>query len=314
MELRHLRYFLAVAEAGSLKLAAEKKLRTTQPSLSRQIRDLEHELGAPLFLRSARGVELTAAGRVFLDHARVMLSQAETAVQSVRQIAAPARPTFTLGFMIGHESTWVPWALQALGEQLPHMHVVLSTQNSPQLAAGLTQGLIDAAFLRREDGGPGLEYLLLAEEPLEVYLPKVHRLAARSTIALRDLARETFLSISGKAMSASGRPPALRLAIDRFFRKRGIEIRPSHEVDNLGSIMSLIASTGGLALLPAYARTFLPGAVTTRPLRGSAPTIDLSIGYRKANASPLLREFLAQVRKNAGPGAPARGRLNRVTA
>jgi LysR family hca operon transcriptional activator len=295
MELRHLRYFIAVAEAGSLKLAAEKKLHTTQPSLSRQIRDLERELGAALFLRSARGVELTASGRVFLDHARVMLSQAETAVQAVRHVVSPAKPTLTLGFMIGHESTWIPWALEALGDQLPHIHVVLSTQNSPQLALGVTQGLIDAAFLRREDGGPGLEYLLLVEEPLEVYLPKAHPLAARNAVALQDLAKETFLSISGRAMNASGRPPALRLAIDRFFKKCGVEIRPSHEVDNLGGIMSLIASTGGVALLPAYARTFLPSAVTTRPLRGFRPKIDLSIGYRKMDGSLILKRFLSKV-------------------
>jgi LysR family transcriptional regulator, hca operon transcriptional activator len=295
MELRHLRYFVAVAEAGSLKLAAEEKLHTTQPSLSRQIRDLEQELGTPLFLRSPRGVELTAAGRVFLDHARVMLSQAETAVQSVRHVVSPAKPTLTLGFMIGHESTWVPKALQVLSDQLPHIHVVLSTQNSPQLALGVTQGLIDAAFLRREDGGPGLDYLLLAEEPLEVYLPKAHPLAARNTIGLQDLTKETFLSISGKAMNASGRPPALRLAIDRFIKKSGVEIRPSHEVDNLGGMMSLIASTGGVALLPTYARTFLPSAITTRPLRGFTPKIDLSIGYRKANASPILKRFLAKL-------------------
>ncbi|HEY0256146.1 MAG TPA: LysR substrate-binding domain-containing protein [Candidatus Methylacidiphilales bacterium] len=299
MELRHLRYFMAVAEAGSLKLAAEEKLHTTQPSLSRQIRDLEHEVGTPLFLRSPRGVELTAAGRVFLDHARVMLSQAEIAVRSVRQIANPAKPTFTLGFMIGHDSTWIPKALHVLREQLPRIHVVISTQNSPQLAAGLSQGLIDVAFLRQEDGGPGLQYLLLAEEPLEVYLPKDHPLAAKTAIGLQEIAGETFLSISGTAMSASGRPPALRLAIDRYFKKGGVSIKPSHEVDNLGGIMSLIASTGGVALLPAYARTFLPSTVTTRPLRGFTPKIDLSVGYRKANASPILKLFLSRVGKLA---------------
>ena len=301
MELRHLRYFIAVAEAGSLKLAAEEKLHTTQPSLSRQIRDLEHEVGTPLFLRSTRGVELTAAGRVFLDHARVMLSQAETAVRSVRQIATPAKPTFTLGFMIGHDSTWVPQALHVLRDQLPRIHVVISTQNSPQLALGLSQGLIDVAFLRQEDGGPGLEYLLLAEEPLEVYLPKNHPLAAKAAIGLQEIKGETFLSISGTAMSASGRPPALRQAIDRYFKKGGVSIKPSHEVDNLGGIMSLIASTGGVALLPAYARTFLPRTVTTRPLRGFTPKIDLSVGYRKANTSPILKLFLSGVRKLARP-------------
>jgi len=299
MEFRHLRYFIAVAEAGSLKLAAEEKLHTTQPSLSRQIRDLEHEVGAPLFVRSSRGVALTEAGKVFLDHARVMLSQAESAVRSVRQMANPAKPTLKLGFMIGHDSTWVPKVLHVLRDQLPHIHVVISTQNSPQLAAGLSQGLIDVAFLRREDGDAGLEYLVLIKESLEVYLPKDHPLTAKAAIGLREIAGETFLSISGTAMSASGRPPALRQAIDRYLKKSGVHIKPSHEVDNLGGIMSLIVSTGGVALLPTYARTFLPGTVTTRPLRGFTPKIDLSVSYRKGNASPILKMFLSRVGKLA---------------
>ena len=295
MELRHLRYFVAVAEAGSLKVAAEAKLHTTQPSLSRQIRDLEHEVGAPLFLRSARGVTLTAAGRIFLDHARLMLSQAEAAVQSVRQIVHPAKPTFTLGFMIGHDSTWVPRALHVLRDKLPDLHVVISTQNSPQLAAALSQGFVDVAFLRQEDGGPGLAYILLEEEPIEVYLPEDHPLADRTAISPREIVGETFLSIAGTAMSVSGRPPALRLAIDRYLKKNGANIKPSHEVDNLGGIMSLIVSTRGIALLPAYARTFLPGSVTTRPLLGLTPKIDLSVAYRETNTSPILKQFLSQL-------------------
>jgi LysR family transcriptional regulator, hca operon transcriptional activator len=296
MELRHLRYFVAVAEAGSLKLAAQEKLHTTQPSLSRQIRDLEHEVGTPLFLRSARGVELTAAGKVFLDHARVVLSHAETALRSVRQIT---KPTFALGFMIGHDSTWIPKALHVLRDKLPEIHVVISTQNSPQLAAALSQGLIDVVFLRQEDGGPGLEYLLLIEEPLEIYLPNDHPLAKRTAISLQEVAAETFLSISGTAMTASGRPPALRLAIDRYLKESGVNIKPSHEVDNLGGVMSLIVSTGGVALLPAYAKTFLPGSVTTRPLRGYTPKIDLSVGYREANDSPVLKLFLSRIKEHA---------------
>jgi LysR family hca operon transcriptional activator len=296
MELRHLRYFVAVADAGSLKLAAEEKLHTTQPSLSRQIRDLEHEVGTPLFSRSARGVKLTAAGKVFLDHARVVLSQAETALRSVRQMT---KPTFALGFMIGHDSTWIPKALSVLRDKLPEIHAIISTQNSPQLAAALSQGLIDVAFLRREDGGPGLEYLLLSEEPLEVYLPKDHPLAKRTAISLQEVAGEIFLSISGTALSTSGRPPALRLAIDRYLKTSGVNIKPSHEVDNLGGVMSLIVSTRGVALLPAYAKTFLPSSVTARPLRGFTPKIDLSVGYREANDSPVLKVFLSRIKEHA---------------
>lgn len=286
---------MAVAEARSLKLAAEEKLRTTQPSLSRQIRDLEDEVGTPLLVRGAKGVELTPAGRVFLDHARVMLSQAEVAVQSARQIAHPAKPSFALGFMIGHDRTWLPEALRLIRDELPNIHVVISTQNSPQLATALLHGGIDLAFLRREDGGNELEFRTLVEESFEVFLPSNHPLAAKDAIDVQDIVGETFISVSGTALSISGKQPALRRAIDKYLKDNGIEIRPSHEVDNLGGVMSLIPSTRGLALLPLYARTFLPDSVTTRPLRGLGPKIDLSVGYRKANPSPILKLFLSRI-------------------
>jgi LysR family hca operon transcriptional activator len=299
LELRHLRYFVAAAEARSLKLAAEERLHTTQPSLSRQIRDLEDEVGTPLFVRGAKGVELTPAGRVFLDHARVMLSQAEAAVQSARQIAYPTKPSFALGFMIGHDTTLLPGALKLLRDELPNIHVVISTQNSPQLAAALLHGGIDVAFLRREDGSGDLDFRTLVEESFHVFLPSNHPLAANDTVALQELAREIFISVSGTALSISGKQPALRRAIDKFLNDSGIKIRPSHEVDNLGSVMSLIASTGGVALLPLYAKTFLPDTVTTRPLQGPGPKIDLSVGYRKANPSSILKLFLSRVNELA---------------
>jgi hypothetical protein len=99
MELRHLRYFIAVAEEGSLTVAAEKRLHTAQPSLSRQIRDLEYEVGVPLLTRSVHGVELTPAGRAFLDHARLALTQAEAAAEAARRAAQPVKPTFAIGFL-----------------------------------------------------------------------------------------------------------------------------------------------------------------------------------------------------------------------
>jgi LysR family transcriptional regulator, hca operon transcriptional activator len=295
MELRHLRYFVAVAETGSFTTAAEQRLHTAQPSLSRQIRDLEEEVGTPLFLRGARGVELTPSGRVFLDHARVMLSQAEVAVQSARRTASPTKPSLALGFMIGHDTTWLPEALKLLRNELPKIHVVISTQNSPQLAEALLHGGIDVAFLRKEDGSGDLDYRPLVEETFEVFLPSDHPLAAKAAIDVREIVGETFISVSGTALSISGKQPALRRAIDRYLKGQGIEIKPSHEVDNLGGVMSLIASTRGVALLPRYAKTFLPASVITRPLRGSGPTIDLSVGYRRANTSPILKLFLSRV-------------------
>src|ERR1700682_3751431 len=102
MELRHLRYFIAVAEAGSLTVAAQQTLHTSQPSLSRQIRDLEDEVGAQLLTRRARGIELTPAGRAFLEHARSALSQVEAGIEGARRAAHPTKPCFTMGFLTGH--------------------------------------------------------------------------------------------------------------------------------------------------------------------------------------------------------------------
>src|SRR6476660_3760204 len=137
MELRHLRYFVAVAETESLSLAAKARLHTSQPSLSRQIRDLEKEIGAQLLTRGARGIELTPAGRVFLDHARAVLSQVETATEAARRIAHPAKPCFVMGFLTGHEPTWMTGVLGILRDELPNVDVMISSQYSPRLADGL---------------------------------------------------------------------------------------------------------------------------------------------------------------------------------
>ncbi len=288
MELRHLRYFVAVAEAGSLTVAAERKLHTSQPSLSRQIRDLEDEVGAQLLTRTARGIDLTPAGRAFLEHARVALSQVEAAAEAARRIAHPAKPCFSMGFLTGHELTWMPEALQILRDALPNIDVMISSQYSPRLADGLSKGKIDAAFLRREQGMPGLAFRLLVREPLVVVLPANHRLATLKAIAPQDLVGETFVTVSNTA-------PVLRGVIDNYLKRSRIKITPAHEVDHVTMGMSLIVSTGGVGLLPAYAQNFLPSSVTSRPLKGDAPTVELVLGYKKSNQSPILKLLLSRL-------------------
>src|SRR5258705_11536365 len=143
MELRHLRYFVAVAEEGSLTNAAERRLHTAQPSLSRQIRDLELEVGVSLLTRGARGIELTAAGRAFLDHARLALLQVEIAREAAQRAARPETASFVLGFLTGHELVWLPEALRILRDEQPDVEITLSSQSSPDLAAALVRGKID---------------------------------------------------------------------------------------------------------------------------------------------------------------------------
>jgi len=303
MELRHLRYFVAVAEEGSLTLAAEKRLHTAQPSLSRQIRDLEYEVGVQLMSRSVHGIELTAAGRAFLDHARLALTQADAAGEAARRAAQPAKPTFALGFLTGQEMDWLPETMRILQNELPNIEVSVSSQYSPDLAQALLRGKLDLAFMRPEAHMPDLDYKVVVKEPLIVAMPSDHRLASHDTVALQEIAGEIFIGMSNTA-------PTLQVIIDEYLERSGMDLRPAHRVDNLAMAMSLIASTRGVALLPIYAKNFLPWSVTSRPLRGKAPTIDLVIGYHKANTSPILRTFLSRIddltarisSKGRGPG------------
>jgi LysR family hca operon transcriptional activator len=182
----------------------------------------------------------------------------------------------------------MPEALRILRDELPNIDVMVSSQYSPLLADGLSKGKIDAAFLRRERGMPELEYRVLVKEPLMVVLPSDHRLAALKAISPKDLVGETFVIVSNTA-------PVLRAVIDKYLKGSGIDITPAHEADHLAMGMSLIASTGGVGLLPAYAQNFLPSSVTSRPLKGDAPTVDLVLGYKKSNQSPILRLLLSRL-------------------
>ena len=138
------------------------------PAVSQSTRscDLETEVGVQLLTRSARGVELPAAGRAFLDHARLALAQAEAAIEAARRVANPARPGFALGFLTGQEMDWLPEAMRVLRDVLPEIEVTISSQYSPLLGEALTRGILDLAFMRAEPGMPDLTYQLVAEELL----------------------------------------------------------------------------------------------------------------------------------------------------
>jgi LysR family transcriptional regulator, hca operon transcriptional activator len=287
MELRHLRYFVAVIEEGSLTTAADLRLHTSQPSLSRQIRDLEYQVGAELLSRSVHGVKLTAAGKAFLDHARLALAQVDAAVEAARRAAQPARKTFAIGFQTGHEMNWLAKAMHVLRDELKNIHVTILSDYSPDLAEALVRGRLEVAFLRAEPTFD-LGYEVVDHEPLIVLMPSDHRLTAREAIHPREFIGEIFIGGSNKAT-------VLRKVTEDYLQRSGLEIKLDHGIDNMAMAMSLVASTRGLALMPAYARNLLPWSVVSRPLEGEAPTIELAVGYNRANSSPILELFLSRL-------------------
>jgi LysR family hca operon transcriptional activator len=178
--------------------------------------------------------------------------------------------------------------MRIMRDELPNIEVTVTSQHSPDLADGLMRGKLDLAFMRREPLASDLTFDVVVKEPLVAVLPSDHRFASRKAIRLNDVIDEPFISVSKTA-------PTLQAVINDYLDRSGLGIKPAHEVDNLAMAMSLVASTRGVAFLPAYARNFLPWSVISRPIKGDVPTIDLVVGYDKTNTSPILKLFLSRL-------------------
>lgn len=287
MELRHLRYFVAVAEEGSLTVAAEKRLHTAQPSLSRQLRDLEADVGAELFLRSSRGVALTVAGEAFLTHARLALAEAAEAVAAARRAVRPVKASFSVGFLTGQEVEWLSHVTLLLRDQLKEIDFRVTSDFSPAVAAAVQRGEIDLGFSRLEPQ-PDVTYKVIAHEPIVAILPHDHPLASQDEINPRDLAQNSFIGYTDT-------PHVLRGVVERYLSDRGVRLSPTHFLDGIATGISLVASTGGVTLLPTYVEPLLPRSVVSRPLAGATPTIEIAAGYRADNPSPVLASFLEKI-------------------
>ena len=293
MELRHLRYFVAVVEEGSITTAAGRRLHTSQPSLSRQIRDLESQVGVELLKRGSEGVELTAAGKVFLEHARLALAQVDAGTEAARRAGQPAKRSFSIGFLTGYEANWLPRAAAMMANDLTTCELKVSSDYSPDIAEALVRGQLDVGFLRPEPGYD-LNFEVVEKDPLLVLMPSDHRLINRVAVRPEDFIGEVFIGGSKKA-------GVLRAVTERYLERSKVNVKFDHGVDNIAMAVSLVASTRGLALMPAYAKNLLPWSVVSRPLSGDIPTIDLVIGYNSKNNSPFLKGFLKRIAELLAP-------------
>jgi LysR family hca operon transcriptional activator len=195
-------------------------------------------------------VELTDAGRAFIDHARLALAQVVAAVEAARRAARPAKQRFSLGFLTGQEITWLPEAMHILRDELPNVDVTISSDYSPDLAEGIARGNLDLAFLRAEPDF-NLTYKVVDREPLVVLMPSDHPLALRETVSLQEIVGEPFIAMANKAK-------VLRAVIDDYLERSGVQITPAQSVDNPAVVMSLVASTRGFTLIPAYVKNLMP--------------------------------------------------------
>jgi LysR family transcriptional regulator, hca operon transcriptional activator len=217
-------------------------------------------------------------------------------VEAARRAAAgPSKAVFAIGFLTGQEAAWLARATRVLSDQLPNIEIRMSSGFSTTLADDLKRGKIDIAFLRPEPE-PDLEFRPLLKEPLVAILPDDHRLARGETLDPHDLVGEVFIGISEI-------PRVLRGAVNTYLKKSGVEIIPRFEIDNFAMAISLVASERGVALLPISIEDYLPPSIVSRRLKGREPTVDLVLGYHRANSSPVLKMFLSRIDDlNSQPG------------
>jgi DNA-binding transcriptional LysR family regulator len=308
MELRHLRYFVAVAEEGHVTRAAER-LGIQQPPLSQQIRALERELDVQLFRRKPRGVELTDAGRSLLDDARAILTHIDRACATTRRTARGEKGRICVGFTSSAPfHPFVPRVIRAFRESFPLVSLTLEESGTTELIEDLRNDRIDAAFIRTPVADPqGLVVHPLLEEVMVVALPTGHPLARQDgqdggndALSLKALAGETFVVYR--------RPngPGLYDAIIAACHAAGFSPRVGQQAPRIVSTLNLVAAGLGISLVPASLGRMNMDGVTYRRLRGAA-LAPLNLASRRGDASAAVRRFLELVRRTAKDPAMEHG-------
>ncbi|HTY87362.1 MAG TPA: LysR substrate-binding domain-containing protein [Candidatus Acidoferrum sp.] len=294
MELRHLRYFVTVAELLSFTRAATR-LRVAQPALSRQIRDLEDELGAPLLVRNSRGVRLSEAGAVFLPEAKAVLQRAAEAAQAVRAVVRGERGEIHVGYAPTPTVELLPCTLHAFQNLAPGVRVTLHDLSTEELLRGLHDGRLDLCLMVRPEPKAlrGLRFELLREYPMCVALSPAHPLAKLKRVVVEQLVREPLV-----AYTRSDYPEYHAMLVD-LFRSTGQNYRVVAEQDSASALLASVESGRGVAVVPACMSILAGGRVRLRPLHPAPDALAVGTICRVQKLSAAAQKFLQAAREVA---------------
>ena len=290
MELRHLRYFITVAEELSFSKAA-LKLHTAQPSLSQQIKDLEDDIGVQLFHRTKRKVELTEEGLVFLEQARLTLTQADKAITMARQVAAAKVQYLKIGFVPSAEIRIFPYILPRLRVKLPKLQIrTLNLKESDQIAE-LKKGGLDIIFINQEFQNEVFASQLILKEPLVFMLPKQHPLAQLTEIPVEQLNGLAITVLSQKLSQP------LFDTITQYIEQRQIQFQTISEANSIAESIQTVHSGQSCAILPSYMQALATDQMVIRPLSHALPCLDVFFSYNKLEPSLATEQFLEEIRQ-----------------
>ena len=293
MELRHLRYFVAVAEELHFGRAAAR-LFIAQPPLSQQIQQLERELGVALFARTSRRVQLTPAGAAFLVEARQILRQLEKAAGAAKRAARGETGWLGIGFAASATYELLPAVLHDFRAAFPEVTLSLQELNAAEQASALQDKIIHVGLARPYAPLPEAVVNSVQREPFLVALPETHRLTALGSLALAALADEPFISFPELPK------PSYAEVVRQACEEAGFTPRVVQEVREMQTALSLVAAGFGVALLPASVRHLHRDGVVYRPLEEPAPRTELTVMSRLDDPSPVLQNFLAVVQRQVG--------------
>lgn len=295
MELRQLRYFLAVAEELNFTRAAER-VGIAQPPLSMQISGLERELGVPLFTRTKRRVALTAAGEALVRHARRVINTTQQAADVVQAIARGEEGSLSIGAIFSSIYTVVPRALRAYTGSHPGVDLRLQEMTNVQQVLALREGRIDLGILRGPLADPDLDTTVLFSEPFVAAIPADHPLAEKTRVSPDDVAAYPLISIS----PAANQTFSARMVGTLFDRDHHLNI--VQEVVDMHTLIGLVGAGLGISVVPASLQSIRISQVVYRPFTRATPSTAMQMAWRKDSASRTLQPFVACAQAAVGSG------------
>jgi DNA-binding transcriptional LysR family regulator len=296
MELRHLRYFVAVAEERHFGRAAAR-LHIAQPPLSQQIRRLEDELGATLLYRTTRSVELAPAGEVLLVRAREILAAVDGATEDARRAARGEFGRLAVGFTGSATYALLPSVAAALRSALPGVMLDLRGEMlTPAQVEGLLDGMLDLGLLRPPVRERELAVEVVRSEPLVAVLPEAHALAATDAVPLEELAGEPFVVYPSHFRSV------VHDAVEETCAAHGFHPRVALEVSETATLVSFVAAGLGVSLVPESVRHMTVHGAVYRPLAREAAAVELAVAWRREDTTPVLERALDVVRADLARG------------
>lgn len=290
MDLRLLRYFSVLADELHFGRAATR-LHMSQPPLSQQIRQLEEEIGTPLFARSHHRVELTAAGKTLKEQAPLVFEQLGRALDLTRQTGRGQLGELEIGMISSVMVGVLPRALHLFRERHPEVQWRLHEMTPAAQLTALKEKRIDVCVFRVGYDDPAVRNELLMYEPIRAVMPATHRLAQQVRLAPCDLAEEPFVALKQSRFAAFLHQCCIQAGFTPLVRQQVIEVQ---------TLLSLVHAEFGVALLPASLEQLAPTGVVFRPLSPALPEVPLYAIYRADDESPVLALFLEILRELVG--------------